>query len=459
MTYNADGIGRVTKGNLYVSSLMQEVNPIHFLGITLRDMCSALPALDKPSHGFISTNSASKLPIPDSSIDYVFVDPPFGDNLVYSELNFLWECWLRVFTNEPCETIVNPFSGKKLPQYTEGMSRAFEELYRVLKPGRWVTIEFHNSKNSVWISLQEALERSGFVIADVRVLDKKHGSIRQVQTTGAVKKDLVISAYKPPNELEERFKLEAGTEVGVWDFIQNHLEHLPVFVEKLGQSEIIAERQNYLLYDRMIAFHVQRGVTVPMSASEFYAGLRQRFPERDEMYFLSDQAPHYDEKRLLVNGAEQLDLFVSDERSAIQWVRRQLSKESLTLQNLQPLYMQEAQRVWEQHETPIELMVILEQNFVRQTNGLWSVPDPKKEADLEQLRSRSLLKEFQSYFETKGKLKLIRTEALRAGFKDCWQKKDFATIVQIAKRIPDAVIQEDQSLLMYFDNASLLMGD
>jgi hypothetical protein len=29
----------------------------------------------------------------------------------------------------------------------------------------------------------------------------------------------------------------------------------------------------------------------------------------------------------------------------------------------------------------------------------------------------------------------------------------------MAKRVPDAVIQEDQALLMYFDNASLMIGE
>ena len=104
-------------------------------------------------------------------------------------------------------------------------------------------------------------------------------------------------------------------------------------------------------------------------------------------------------------------------------------------------------------------MTILEQNFFRNANDNWRVPDPKKESDLEQIRHRALMKEFQQYIESKGKLKLVRTEALRAGFKDCWQRKDYATIVQMAKRFPDAVIQEDPALLMYFDNASLLLGD
>src|SRR5439155_4663534 len=113
---------------------------------------------------------------------------------------------------------------------------------------------------------------AGFVIADIRTLDKKQGSFKQVTSASAVKQDLVISAYKPNSGLEERFKLEAGTAEGVWDFVRTHLKQLPVFVAKDGQAEIIAERQNYLLFDRMVAFHVQRGVTIPFSAAEFYQG-------------------------------------------------------------------------------------------------------------------------------------------------------------------------------------------
>ena len=58
-----------------------------------------------------------------------------------------------------------------------------------------------------------------------------------------------------------------------------------MFVAKDGRAEVIAERQNYLLFDRMVSFHVQRGVTVPLSAAEFFEGLARRFPERDGMFF------------------------------------------------------------------------------------------------------------------------------------------------------------------------------
>ena len=225
-----------------------------------------------------------------------------------------------------------------------------------------------------------------------------------------------------------------------------------------GKREVISERQDYLLFDRMVAFHVQRGVSVPLSASEFYAGLRQRFPEREGMYFLSEQAIQYEGAMLDGKDLEQYELFVSDEKSAIQWLRSQLSKTPMTYQVLQPLYMREAQRIWEKHEQAIELRQILEQNFVVDTDGSWRIPDSKREGDLEQLRHQSLIKEFQEYLVNKGRLKVVRTEALRAGFRDCWQKKDYTTIIQVGKRIPETIIQEDSDLLMYFDNASLLTG-
>src|ERR1017187_2983782 len=176
----------------------------------------------------------------------------------------------------------------------------------------------------------------------------------------------------------------------------------------------------------MVAFPVQRGYPVPLSTAEFHIGLRQRFPEqRDGMYFLPEQTSEYDRRRLEVSEVQQYELFVSDEKSAIQWVRRQLTERPMDYQELQPLYMKEAQRVWEKHEQPLELRTILEQNFVEESDGSWHVPDPKKESDLEQLRSRALLKEFQQYLDIKGRLKVVRTEALRAGFKNSWQKKDY----------------------------------
>ena len=325
------------RGTLYVPSNQVEFNPFLLVRKRLEMTLKALRQM-YPSKGcqFTETASATALRLADSSIDYIFTDPPFGGNIMYSELNSLWESVLRIRTNAGPEAVTSKTQGKGLMEYQTLMHACFREYFRVLKPGRWITVEFHNSQNSVWTAIQEALQKAGFVIADVRILDKKIKTHTQRTAGGSVNKDLAISAYKPDDELEERFELEVGTEEGIWDFIRTHLRQLPVFVAKDSQAEIIAERQNYLLFDRMVAFHVQRGVTVPISAGDFYGGLARRFPERDDMYFLPDQVAEYDKRRMTVKEVLQLQLIVSDEASAIQWLKQQLVKKPQTAGDLKP---------------------------------------------------------------------------------------------------------------------------
>jgi hypothetical protein len=194
---------------------------------------------------------------------------------------------LKVFTNQKTEAIINAVQGKGLLEYQSLMTQCFSECYRILKPGRWMTVEFHNSQNSVWNAIQESLQRSGFIIADVRTLDKQQGSFKQVTTTSAVKQDLVISAYKPKESFKREFISHAGSEETAWSFVRQHLEKLPVVVVKNGKIELIAERQAFLLYDRMVAYHIMNGIAVPLDATDFYKGLDERFLKRDGMYFLA----------------------------------------------------------------------------------------------------------------------------------------------------------------------------
>ena len=478
-------------GTLYVGSQISEPNIFVAYNNKLRRFVDAYKQLR--AKNVVECHSTTRMVMANASCDYVFTDPPFGGNLAYAELNVLWEEWLQVVTQRNQEAIESKHQNKGLLEYQALMADCFKEYYRVLKPSRWMTVEFHNSKNSVWNSIQEALQYAGFVIADVRTLDKQAGTFKQVTSGGAVKQDLIISAYKPNGGLEDRFKLTAGTEEGVWDFVRTHLKKLPVFVSNNGQAEIIAERQNYLLFDRMVAFHVQRGVTIPMSAAEFYAGLEHRFPLRDGMYFLPDQAAEYDKKRITVKEILQLSLFVCDEASAIQWINQQVTKKPQTAGDLKPQFMQEIGG-WQKNEKMLELDELLEQNFLRyEGNGevpsqihsylssnskelrnlkkddpalrakgkdRWYVPDPNKAGDLEKLRERALLHEFQEYREAKQRrLKVFRLEAVRAGFKKAWQERDYATIIDVARKISENILQEDPKLLMWYDQAITRTGD
>jgi len=445
---------------LYIPKLQREVNVVTALEKKFNRLRKILHHFPNKRNHIVSTQSSTDLSqIPDSSIDYIFIDPPFGSNIIYSEVNFIQETLLKVQTAQASEAIISRHQRKGLPEYQHLMTRCFHEFHRVLKPGRWTTVEFHNSRNSVWNSIQESLQAAKFVVADVRVLDKQQGSFKQVSTTRAVKLDLVISLYKPASEFEETFSNDAGTEKGVWSFVSQHLAQLPIVVRKDATIEVSAERQVFLLFDRMVAFHIQRGVTVPTSAAAFYSGLHQRYVERDGMFFLPDQVPEYDKARLNSKDVSQLALFVTDEKSGIQWLRKFLDPSSggrpQTPQEIQPQFLQQLQRA--KHEQLPELLEILEQNFLQDEKGRWYVPDPNKASDLEKIRNKALMREFNQYLEGKKRLKQFRTEAVRAGFADAWQRRDFEIIVKIAERLPGTVLQEDPDLLMYYDNASLRM--
>jgi hypothetical protein len=225
-----------------------------------------------------------------------------------------------------------------------------------------------------------------------------------------------------------------------------------------NSTTAIIERSPKILFDRLIAFYVQRSLPVPIDAGKFQQGLRERFIERDGMFFTNEQVQEYDRKKAAVPNFVQLSIFVANEQDAIYWLRHILEAAPKTEQDLHPLWMKEVAGNMRKGDTLPEMRTILEENFLKNYKGQWYLPDPENEADLEKLRTKRLLKQFEAYkteaSKPKSKIKEARVEALRAGFKQCYQEKDFKTIVQIGDRIPNNLLMEDEVLLQFYDIAS-----
>lgn len=444
-------------GTLYIASLTTPQNPIKSIERNAEYCKKAFEVTRHFPRKFtaIYIGSASQMNASRNSVDYIFTDPPFGANLMYSELNFLWEAWLKVKTNNKHEAIENKSQGKTLLDYQAIMTDCFREYFRVLKPGKWMTVEFSNTGAAVWNGIQTAIQRAGFVIANVAALDKQQGSFKAVTTPTAVKQDLVISCYKPSQDFELAFAQSKG-EVAVWDFVGEHLRHLPVHLRKGGATTAIIERSPKILYDRLITFYLMRGLPVPIDAAPFQAGLRQRFNERDGMYFLPEQAAEYDAKKAAAPEMLQMALLVTNEGEGILWLREELKKPQ-TYSELQPKWMQSI-TAWRKGDAQPELRQILEENFIMEAEGKWRTPNTEEAADREILRNKALLREYARYEEAiKGnkpkKLKEVRVEALRAGFKAAWERQDYAGMVRMGDYIPQAILLEDEALLLYYDMA------
>ncbi len=438
---------------LYVSPTPTEISPFYFF----RNKIQTISKARFEAGAVVNISSATDLPIPDNSIDYIFNDPPYGGNIMYSELNFIDEFWIKLFTNNEKEAIENSHQSKGKREYHQLMFESLKEYYRILKPGKWMSVIFSNTNAATWNAIQLALQNSGFVISDVSFLNTNRPGLHGIIGPTAVKQPMVISCYKPSSEFDEKFIENQSSNIGIWDFVDEHLNHLPIHLVDGTSTAAIIERSPKILFDRLIAFYVQRSLPVPIDSSKFQQGVRERFIERDGMFFTNEQVQEYDKKKKEHPEFIQLSLLVSSEQDGVMWLKNILTDKALTYQDIMPLWMQALAGVRKGDVIP-ELATILEENFLKNEAGKWYAPDPENEADLEKLRKGRLLRLFEGYKKEiekpRAKLKEVRVEALREGFKQCYQDKDFKTIVNIGDRIPNNLLMEDEVLLQFYDIAS-----
>jgi len=429
------------------------------LGYRIKDILRYQRKYTPRGSAAITTSSTTTLLMPDEVIDYIFTDPPFGDNLMYSELNFLWEAWLRVFTNTGPEAIINKTQGKALDEYRELMTHCFTEMYRLLKPGRWITVVFHNSKASVWNAIQEALAKAGFLVAQVTVMDKQQGTIKQVTSPGAVKNDLIINAYKPRKSFEERFLQKAGYGLEQ-EFVAQHLGMLPV--------EPNLERTPQMLYSKMLAYYVQHGYEITLNADQFYRLLEDHFLERDGYWFLNEeQVQEYERRKVTALDAKrgkgkkaaplaQSVLFISDERSAIAWLYHFLE----TPKSYSEIYTAFVKALQVPEDQIPEIKTLLEENFV-QVNGDYKRPEMLEKRELEARRQQRLLREFEGILEQARRgqrLKDVRKEAVLAGFAQCYREKRFEDILRVGRQLHKRVVESSTEIYDFIDIAEAKAG-
>lgn len=446
------GGGGVT-GTLYVPSMISEKNVLQVFKRKINRILR-LGVFSKKENVIISIQSMTDTKrILSNSIDYIFTDPPFASNLMYSELNFIWESWLKVFTNNKKEAIVNDTQNKGLAEYTELMSQCFREYYRILKPNRWITVVFHNSKASVWNAIQESITRAGFIIAQVAVLDKKQGSFKQVTSAGAVKNDLVINAYKPKTDFSKRFLKNAGEGMEI-DFVIQQLEHLPV------KPNI--ERTEKMFYSKMLAHYVENGFKIKYDSTNFYKLLSDNFVELDGYWFLDNQVEEYNkwksglslEQIKDVLDGQQL-LFVSDEKSALVWLYDFLHQPR-TYSEIYTAYQKVATTT--DDKIP-ELKELLDNNSIAE-DGKYRRPISRKEREgINKNRERELDRTFQKLLkqaiEQKGRIRNVRREALIYGFTKCYQESRYQDILTVANKLYASTLEASGDIMDFVDIARI----
>jgi DNA modification methylase len=260
---------------LYVGGLPVEKNVIAGLQRKLATITKAFAETAGRTNAVsVTCGSCLNTSLADESVDYIFTDPPFGDNIQYSEVNFISEAWLGRFTKADEEAVVSPVQGKSVSDYGELLLAAFIEAHRVLKPGKFMTVAFHSTQPDVWEALRSAWERAGFEIVATSILDKEQTSFKQTTTQGAAQKDPLILLRKP-EQASVIDLLSRREPIDYWEIVDARIQL------KSTPLDLAAKRH---LFSYLVTVCLERGIPIPYSAQEFYAELDGRYAKDGDLH-------------------------------------------------------------------------------------------------------------------------------------------------------------------------------
>ena len=239
----------------------------------------------------VLTGSADSLPLPDESVDAIITDPPYGGNVQYAELCDFWVVWLHqwlgtkdVIDNrkEAITTRHRGFaSAKDIHHYRLMLRDIFRECYRVLKPGRWMVMTFHNKEFKVWNALHMTAHDAGFVLAEhdgmiYQPPIKLYAHTINLRRSGSMLGDFILSfqkTAKPP-----KFKQVEHAEIG---------RH----IERLAAEAVLHHRGASLstIYMKLMPWLLNSNLLDKITEKELAPYLQANFEEREGVWDLKDE--------------------------------------------------------------------------------------------------------------------------------------------------------------------------
>ena len=162
----------------------------------------------------VLNQSSLRIPaITKESIDYVFMDPPYGDAIQYSELSFVWNTWLGFSYDTEEEVIVNPVQNKGNSSYLELLDSSLKEVFRILKVNSYATVAFHTRDVNLWLGLAEILGRNGFSLHSINAFPPKGNPFTRNWAKFSPKTDIYITVKKTQFEKAKKTKTVEFSEV------------------------------------------------------------------------------------------------------------------------------------------------------------------------------------------------------------------------------------------------------
>lgn len=167
-----------------------------------------------PDTVHLSYGDSSATDLPTESVDLVVTDPPFFDNVHYSQLADFFYYWLnqmldissRSTTRSPNEVQdTNPDS------FTSKLTNVFAECNRVLRPYGLFIFTYHHARHEGWTAIHQAIRQAGFVcVQSYPIKAEMSVSIPLQQARSPIHLDLILVCRK---DLENKIQPNGNLDI------------------------------------------------------------------------------------------------------------------------------------------------------------------------------------------------------------------------------------------------------
>jgi putative DNA methylase len=224
----------------------------------LAHLTSIPPANPQPVSPTIAHGTATALPWPDNFFDAVLTDPPYYDNVPYSDLSDFFHVWLRrVIGDLYPDLFATPLTPKSeemvadaskaggmenaMRRFEEMLTQAFSEIHRVLKPDGIAVIVFAHKTTEAWETVINALLEAGlYMTASWPIHTEMQARLRAQESAALASSIYMVCRKRTTSEVGEyptvRREIEARVRQKLAQFWAEGIRGADFFMSAIGPA-------------------------------------------------------------------------------------------------------------------------------------------------------------------------------------------------------------------------------
>jgi putative DNA methylase len=224
----------------------------------LAHLTSIPPANPQPVSPTIAHGTATALPWPDNFFDAVLTDPPYYDNVPYSDLSDFFHVWLRrVIGDLYPDLFATPLTPKSeemvadaskaggmenaMRRFEEMLTQAFREIHRGLKPDGIAVIVFAHKTTEAWETVINALLEAGlYMTASWPIHTEMQARLRAQESAALASSIYMVCRKRTTSEVGEyptvRKEIEARVRQKLTQFWEEGIRGADFFMSAIGPA-------------------------------------------------------------------------------------------------------------------------------------------------------------------------------------------------------------------------------